>query len=174
MNAHRIHLTGASGSGTTTLGRALAERTGYPHFDADAYFWEPTQPPFQVIRPKPARLERLLPDLAGVETSILSGSIVGWDPALEDSFDLIIFLSIPAEIRLARLRAREIERYGKVNEEFIAWAARYDNGGMDVRSRAGHEHWLAQRRCPIIRLDGDLTTEQRLAAIFDSLHPGNS
>lgn len=174
MNARRIHLTGASGSGTTTLGRALAARSGYAHLDADAYFWESTQPPFQVIRSKPERLARVVPDLAGVETSILSGSIVGWDAALEDSIDLIIFLSIPAEIRLARLRAREIERCGKVNEEFITWAARHENGGMDLRSRARHEPWLAHRRCPIIRLDGDLTTEQRLAAIFDSLPPGNS
>jgi len=27
----RIHILGASGSGTTTLGRALAERLQYPH-----------------------------------------------------------------------------------------------------------------------------------------------
>jgi len=35
----RIHILGASGSGTTTLGRALAERLQCPHFDTDDYFW---------------------------------------------------------------------------------------------------------------------------------------
>jgi cytidylate kinase len=29
----RIHILGASGSGTITLGRALAARLQYPHFD---------------------------------------------------------------------------------------------------------------------------------------------
>jgi adenylate kinase family enzyme len=29
----RIHILGASGSGTTTLGRALGEHLQYPHFD---------------------------------------------------------------------------------------------------------------------------------------------
>ena len=38
----RIHILGASGSGTTTLGRALAERLQCRHFDTDDYFWLPT------------------------------------------------------------------------------------------------------------------------------------
>jgi hypothetical protein len=42
---HRIHILGAAGSGTPTLGRTLAERLQYPHFDTDAYFWVPTDPP---------------------------------------------------------------------------------------------------------------------------------
>lgn len=46
----RIHITGASGSGCTTLGRALAERLGSVHLDTDTYFWLPSDPPFQTIR----------------------------------------------------------------------------------------------------------------------------
>jgi Shikimate kinase len=46
---HRIHILGASGSGTTTLGRALAERLQYPHFDTDDSFWVPTDPPSAVL-----------------------------------------------------------------------------------------------------------------------------
>jgi adenylate kinase family enzyme len=42
----RIHILGASGSGTTTLGAALADRLGHPHVDADSLFWLPTDPPF--------------------------------------------------------------------------------------------------------------------------------
>ena len=34
---HRIHILGAFGSGTTTLGRALAARLQYPYFDMDDY-----------------------------------------------------------------------------------------------------------------------------------------
>lgn len=41
-----IHILGASGSGTTTLARALAVKTGYAHFDTDDYFWLPTKVPF--------------------------------------------------------------------------------------------------------------------------------
>src|SRR5678809_1323103 len=42
--SNRIHILGASGSGTT-LGRALAEHLQGSHFDTDDYSWLPTDPP---------------------------------------------------------------------------------------------------------------------------------
>jgi adenylate kinase family enzyme len=42
----RVHIVGASGSGTTTLGKALAARAGCAHLDTDEFFWMPTEPPF--------------------------------------------------------------------------------------------------------------------------------
>ena len=34
MKKH-IHIFGASGSGTTTIAKAVSERLGYAHFDSD-------------------------------------------------------------------------------------------------------------------------------------------
>jgi adenylate kinase family enzyme len=42
----RVLITGASGSGTTTLGRALAARLGFAFLDADDYYWLPSDLPF--------------------------------------------------------------------------------------------------------------------------------
>ena len=39
---HIIHIYGASGSGTSTLGRALADALGLVLMDSDDYFWQPT------------------------------------------------------------------------------------------------------------------------------------
>jgi len=171
MNFHLIHITGASGSGTTTPGAALALRLGYRHLDADDYYWELTHPPYRVKREKDRRLHRLREAMESSERNVLSGSICGWGAALEDSFDLIIYLRIPPDVRLARLRAREIIRHGKVNDEFIAWAALYDEGDASVRSRARHEQWLACRTCPILRLEGDMTVEDRIAAVKKLMKP---
>ena len=55
----RVHVVGASGSGTTTLGRALAVRLGCPFFDTDDYIWLPSEPPFQHIRERGERQARL-------------------------------------------------------------------------------------------------------------------
>ena len=161
--ACRVHITGASGSGTTTLGRALGESLQCPAFDADDYYWLPTTPPFQQKREKAERLSRLLPDLQAHPSWILSGSIVSWGESVEHSIDRIILLWIPPEIRLQRLRQREIQRHGKVDEEFIAWAGRYDTGDLSVRSRALHKKWMATMRCPILRLEGDLSESERLS-----------
>ena len=46
-----IHIVGASGAGTSTLGQALERKYGYKWMDTDNYFWVPTDPPFNQARP---------------------------------------------------------------------------------------------------------------------------
>jgi len=48
MKSCRIHIMGASSSGATSLGRALAEALAIPHHDTDDYLWQPTTPPYRV------------------------------------------------------------------------------------------------------------------------------
>jgi adenylate kinase family enzyme len=171
-----VHITGASGSGATTLGSAFAQAHVLKHLDTDDYFWAPTDPPYQQIRPREERMARLGPDLAVHPRWVLSGSLVGWGDPLRPLFDLVIFLYIPAELRLERLKKREIARYGAASlhpggrmhdhhVEFMAWAARYDDGDESVRSLLLHNRWLADLECPVIRLEGDMTVGERLERI---------
>jgi hypothetical protein len=78
MTARRLHLVGASGSGTTTLGRALARHLDCPHFDTDDYFWLPSDPPFELIRDRATRQALLGHDLQHHPAWVLSGSLCGW------------------------------------------------------------------------------------------------
>lgn len=158
----RILVTGASGSGTTTLGRALAARTGWRHLDLDDYFWLPTSPPFTTRREPGERLRMLSQDLLEDSDAIASGSLTGWGAEVEDAFGLIVFLYVPAAIRLQRLEARETQRYGKADPAFLEWAAQYDQGPPEGRSLAKHESWLAGRACPVLRIEGDTSVEERL------------
>lgn len=98
----QILITGASGSGTSTLARALATELSATALDVDDYFWLPTSPPFKSKRNSAERLTLLLHDLAQVDTAMISGSIVDWGLALEDSISMIVFLTVPAEIRVER------------------------------------------------------------------------
>lgn len=41
---------GASGSGTTTLAKALAKELGYKHLDTDDFYWISSDVPFTKIR----------------------------------------------------------------------------------------------------------------------------
>lgn len=158
----RIHVTGAAGSGTTTLGRALAAELACPHFDSDDYYWIPTDPPYKSKRPRPERDALLLADLERTPHCVETGSLVSWDPAIHALFDRVLYLWIPADVRLARLRDRERRELGGVDGEFMAWAARYDDAGPEQRSRVLHERWLAGLACPVLRLEGDLSTAERL------------
>jgi hypothetical protein len=162
-------ITGASGSGTTTLGRALAERLRIAHLDADDYFWRPTTTPFTVKRDSTERLSLILDQLRARPSAVVSGSIVNWGAALEDAFDLVVFLYLDAAIRVERLRKREIKLLGKADGEFLDWAAQYDAGLLSGRSLAKHRTWLSSRRCPVLELTGDLTVDERVAAVLKGI-----
>jgi len=180
MPTCRIHITGASGSGTTTLGRALATALAVPHHDSDDYYWLPTEPPYSEPRPVEERL-RLMHDLFVPRTTwVLSGSLVGWGDPLTPLFDLVVFLRTEAAIRVDRLRLREAVRYGAPvpgssgyarTEAFLAWAKGYDDGDGTGRSLVTHERWLAALPCPILRLDSGRPTAELATAVMARLHP---
>jgi adenylate kinase family enzyme len=171
----KIHLFGASGSGVTTTGTALAEATGFPYFDADSYYWFPTEPPFRHKRPAEERNGLLRADLAQHPHWIFGGSAVSWGDFWHKALDLAVFLWIPPAVRMDRLRRREYERYGEViyrdsdrkaqYDEFLAWAARYDDPDFTRRSRAVHEGWMTTLACPVLRLEGDLSLAERVDRI---------
>ncbi len=91
-NYMKIHILGASGSGTTTLGVALSKKLNIAHFDSDYYFWEPTHPPFKEVRDKTQRTELLWNDLVKCESWVLSGSATGWGDFILDLVDYVIFI----------------------------------------------------------------------------------
>jgi adenylate kinase family enzyme len=174
--ASRVHILGASGSGVTTLGRAISEEVGCAPMDSDDYFWLPSDPPFQQTRSREERLALLRADLEQHDSWVLSGSLCGWGDPLIPLFDLVVFLWIPPETRLARLAERERRRYGeealapggrmhKTHRTFMEWAASYDSGDLSMRSRQRHEQWMQALPCPVLRLEGEGTVAEHLREV---------
>ena len=175
MKKH-IHIFGASGSGTSTLGNELSSYLPHHTFDADDYFWSKK---FTIQREPKERLELLKNDIQPHEQWILTGAVCGWGDELKPLFDLVIFLAVPSEIRLQRLKEREIERYGEEilpngklfeqSKAFLEWASLYDTGGTNVRSLALHEQWMSSLTCPILRIEGKHTVKERLDIVLKYL-----
>ncbi|MGR9276936.1 ATP-binding protein [Rhizobium leguminosarum] len=157
-----IHVMGASGSGTTSLGRALAERLDIAHLDTDDFFWVPTDPPFTTPRNADERIRLQLEEAARHDGWVLSGSALKWGRPIEP-----------------RILARELARYGSrigpggdmaaKSGEFLEWAASYDTAGPERRSLASHEQWLETQTAPVLRLDSSLGIDDLAAEVL--LHP---
>jgi adenylate kinase family enzyme len=180
----RILITGAAGSGTTTLGRALAANLGSAHEDTDAYYWVPTDPPYTTARAPEERIALLLPKLEAERDWVLSGSPIEWGVALEPLYELIVFLRLDHDLRMARLRRREAADYGQriapdgdmalINAEFLEWASSYDAAGPERRSLAQHEQWLSRQTCPVLRLDSAAPVDALLASVLVALPGGRA
>jgi len=176
----RIHIFGASGSGTTTLGKSLAERFSIPHLDTDDYFWMKTEIPHTEIRQLEKRIELLKTDLEKHPEWVLSGSLCGWGDFAIPMFTFAVFLWIPEELRLSRLKEREINRFGqealepggwfhKNHTGFMEWAARYDTAGTEMRSRALHEKWMKRLPYRLVRFEQPLSAEIMTAQVVEYL-----
>jgi adenylate kinase family enzyme len=176
MKSRRFHVFGASGSGATSLGRALADALALPHHDVDDYFWLPTVPPYRTQRDVTERLRLMREVFLPRADWVLSGSLGSWGDPLIPHFDLVIFLVTPPEIRLRRLRAREAAHFGAdavrpggwryaETEEFVEWASRYEAGDREGRSLERHLAWLARLPCPVLRLDGSQPLAELVAEV---------
>ncbi|WP_407490741.1 shikimate kinase [Elizabethkingia anophelis] len=131
-----IHILGASGSGVTTLGNYISKKLGWKYLDSDDFFWEKTDVPYTVKRDPKSRDAEILKLLKSGESIIFGGSCISWSPEIHSCFDKIVFLFVPPENRMLRVKKREAERYGdklftdpviqKMHDDFIAFCKDYD------------------------------------------------
>lgn len=175
-----IHIFGASGAGTTTLGNSLSERIQIPHLDTDDFFWMKTDIPFTEKREVGQRVKLLKTELDRHPSWILSGSLCGWGDFAIPMFTLAVYLWIPHELRMERLRNREVARYGihavspggwfyQNHVGFMEWASQYDTAGIEMRSRALHEAWMADLPCPVLRFEQPSSTPEITDKIIEYL-----
>ncbi|RNC87871.1 MAG: hypothetical protein ED556_01380 [Winogradskyella sp.] len=167
----KILLFGASGSGTTTLGKEIEKKSDFKHLDADDYYWKKTSQPFQEKIPLSERNQNLKADFEKHENIILSGSMVSWGKEWETAFDLAVFIHLENNERMNRLKKREAERYGESlqtnkkikenSEAFLEWANQYENPNFDGRSLKIHNNWIQLLNCKVLRLDGQLELSKK-------------
>ena len=170
-----IHIFGASGSGTSTLGRKISKELGYKFMDTDDYFWLPTDPKYTQKRPTDERLRLMKKDIEAAENVVISGSLTDWGDELIPLFTLAIRLVVDVDIRIERLRKREREQFGsRIDEggdmyqnhrEFIEWARAYDTGSVEMRSKAKHDEWQKLLVCEVLVLDGSDDLNDNFAKI---------
>ncbi|MDX1775458.1 MAG: hypothetical protein R3297_02645 [Desulfobulbales bacterium] len=173
----RVHILGATGSGTTTLGAAVAEKIDYAHFDNDNYFFESKNNLFTVPRRPVMRDSMLDYDLRSTPAWVLSGAVCGWGDFIMRYFDLVVFLKVPLAQRMQRIKAREEKLGRKIDDprhpryrkyqNFIKWASAYETGGNDMRSLAQHEEWLQKLACPVLRIEGDSPLAENMQRVVD-------
>ena len=174
----RIYVFGASGSGTTTLGAAIAKRAKLKHVDCDDHFWAPSNPPFSQKTPSADRVISIR-DAIGKGGWVLSGSCMGWGDEITQNTDLIVFVTVNLEVRMQRLLVREEQKFGirikqggdmyEIHRDFIAWAKEYENSDFQGLNRARHENWLSQQTTQTLTVNGEFETDNLVNYVLEAL-----
>lgn len=174
-----VHVFGGSGAGTTTLAAALAQEFSYTHLDADDFFWQPTNPPYTDKRSKSERQRLLRESLDKADRAVISGCLCSWGEIFLPYMELGIWVETPLDICMERLKVRErlnfgprIDSGGDMHQnhvDFLAYAQKYDEGGLDMRSRKLHEKWRKMLPCPCLKVDGALPVESHFTAVRKQL-----
>ena len=175
----KIHLLGPSCSGTSTLGKLIAEKYNISWFDTDDIFWIKTDPPYTTKRDKNERINLLREIFAKNNSLVLSGSAMDWGDFIRDHLDLVILKYVDQENRIKRLMAREIERHGnridpgndmyEIHKEFVEWNKKYETGGMEMRSRKSELEWVSKVKCKVLKLETNDLPEKELEIVTEEI-----
>lgn len=171
-----IAVIGLNGSGKSTLAHALADALGLFEMDVEDYYFPEQRrsrrellehkaridtgylraQPFSASRTGEEVQAALLSDIKAHPGFVLSCVELRWDAELLAAIDLVFFLRTPVDVRRARMKDRDVRRFGArvlpggdMYEQQLAFyekaAARR---GEDVEESA------AALSCPVIYLDG--------------------
>ena len=155
---HGILVFGANGSGKTTLGRELARIFNFKHIDHEDYGFEESNIPYTIARPHDACVELMLADMKKNRGFVLSAVTGDFGDEIEALYDLAVYIEAPLELRIERVRQRNIERFGQ----------RVRKGGNMYEQQKDFEEFVAARplsrieqyaqtlSCPVVRIDGTI------------------
>lgn len=168
-----IIVFGPAGSGKTTLGRIVAEQLGILFVDIDDYLWRSdTKIPFSVMYSRSEKISRLMDAISQTDHFVMAGSMDSFHEFFDPFFALAVYLTVPTEVRVARVHQREYEEFGsrvtdggdmyESHQRFLSDVAGYDSGGGST-SLELHTKWADSLQCPVLKLDGrdDLSSNSR-------------
>ncbi len=173
-----IQITGASGSGKTSIGKKLSEILNCNYIDTDdiLWLWDKSVQPYTVAINDIESCEKLKQILLNNPSTIASGMFYPWSESLIYMFDLLIVIDTDKEIRRKRIIDREYEMYGNrfkkggdmYNQfnEFLNWSMSYDTSDDKLGSKKATDEWTKKFNCDILYIDGSKPINENIDIIL--------
>lgn len=169
-NKKIIYIYGASGAGSTTLGKKLTEKYNCNQYDTDIYFWKHYDN-------HQLRMDSMMKDIkkSDKEIIVITGSFWNWQcdySELLKYIDIYVRIMLDTNVRMKRLQKRERERYGariekggdlyKINKQRLKWAESYETAGLETRSLKAHKNYEKTYNINPIIIDSKNTVEDNI------------
>lgn len=165
----KIQIIGGSGTGKSTLAKCISEKANMKWIDTDRYLWKDES--FTENNSIEIRKQLYQKDMEEGGSCVVSGSVFSWCPEGFNDRDLLVFLSLDEQMRMERLRKREIQRNGlsemwldengHYTNEFLEWCKTY--GTEQDKTMAGtyaeQAYQIEISKSPVLKLDSSRPVE---------------
>jgi adenylate kinase family enzyme len=162
-----ICVCGLNGSGKTTLAEALAKELNFKHMDVENYYFTFVDNPYSSSKTREEVEQLVLEDIKQNPCFVFSAVNGNMTEEINGYYSIVIYLEVPLEIRMRRIRQRAIDKFGnrvliggdmyEQEEKFFAYA--------EKRTPDKIENWLKTIPCKVIRLDGTKPILESIEAI---------
>lgn len=168
-----ILICGLNGCGKSTIGKALAAKTGFHFIDNEDLFFSRSHPNDPYTNPRTRdEVERLLMDEVKKHPHFVFAAVKGdYGKAIIPFYQYAVLIEVPKQIRSLRIRNRSFQKFGnrmlsggdlyQQEEAFFQLAA--------SRQEDEVESWVRTLPCPVIRVDGTKPVAENVEFIIKEI-----
>lgn len=173
-----ILVCGLNGCGKSTLGKALAETTGFHFIDNEDLYFPKLNPgyPYDSLR-SDEEVEELFLHEARTHENFIFAAVKGnygkgnYGENILSFYKYAVLIDVPKDIRLQRVKDRSYQKFG---DRMLPGGNLYEREEVffdlvSSRTESEVEEWVRLLTCPIIRVDGTLPIEENIILIVDWL-----
>lgn len=107
-----IIIMGLNGSGKSTICHELADLLNYRYMDVEDYYFLDSEIPYSKSRTREEVSQLMLDEIKSYNNYVLSSVGCNWGSEIVFTYRLAVLLYAPLQVRLERIKQREIARYG--------------------------------------------------------------
>ena len=166
-------ICGLNGAGKSTVGAVLAEKLSFRFIDAEDLFFSKEGSAYEYGRPrKKEDAIRILESFISTDRRFVFSSVIGdYGNKFLSALDRIVYIKVPKEERLKRVRSRSYSKYG---ERMLEGGDLFDaeNAFFSMvrdRSEDYVENWLQTVDRPVIHIDGTKPVEESVSFLVSVL-----
>ena len=173
-----ILICGLNGTGKSTLGKALAETLHFYFIDHEDLYFPETGLNNRYVSPRTREEaeKQLFNEIKAHEDFIFASVKGDYGEAVYPFFQYAVYLQVPKEIRLQRVKNRSYQKFGNRMASGGDLYEQEDRFFQFVTSRAENtvEEWLPCLNRPIIRIDGTKPIEENVHLILEQIERDKS
>lgn len=168
---NRIAIVGGNGSGKTTLGATFSKELNYKHMDIEDYYFENAEIPYSQSRTRKEVLHLMEQDVVKYPKFIISAVNADLGGKINSLYDCVIYLKVPLEIRLKRVKQRSYDKFG---DRVLEGGDMYEQeqeffDSIVTKTLEKTDEWVKCIPCPIIYVDGTKPIDETIGLLLTKL-----